>query len=183
MRFVCLFIALTMIYRICQAGVRLRGLCTVGGHLLWGPPFTLDASSCVTRMASDGRRQCLGGGVLLPVHTASSWDGPALGRGRENCFLTLWKHAWRQIILKRLDEGIAKQKQKHQKKTLGRAVAVRLESDGWVWELFGRHVVITAGLRGYGGGVSEEERRHVNGGVALRSVVIQHFISLLFIGH
>lgn len=165
------------------------GRCSLAGTVCcWrAPPLGAAVhTGCIIVCDQDGfwREEAVSwGGVLLPVHTASSWDGPALGRGRENCFLTLWKHAWRQIILKRLDEGIAKQKQKHQKKTLGRAVAVRLESDGWVWELFGRHVVITAGLRGYGGGVSEEERRHVNGGVALRSVVIQHFISLLFIGH
>lgn len=56
-------------------------------HLLWGLPFSLDASwICVCHEDTAGRKgRVSGGGELLPSsHKASSWDGPwgwALGMG------------------------------------------------------------------------------------------------------
>ena len=94
--------------------VHLWGFCAAWGQLLWGLPCKLDASwSCVLLNFWWEEAECLGEGVLLPnSHKASSWDGLALWLGCDNCFLTLWKHDRRQMVLKRFDEAIAKTKTK-----------------------------------------------------------------------
>lgn len=76
--------------------------CALHKGLLWGLPFKLDTSSiCVLlRHLLTGGSRMSGGGDASSQFTQSLLLGQVLWPGRENCFITLWKHDRRQNLKK-----------------------------------------------------------------------------------